>query len=332
MGLTTPKVRELTLRSFQDLLCERACMPFDEFIEWALYDSNLGYYRKERNRVGKNFDNDFYTSTTLGSVWGELITEASVQLLGGKNPEEFTFVEIGAEPSSSVLDGIHHPFASHQIVRLGDPFAIPPYSIIYSNEWLDAQPFKRFQFNGEKGVWMEKYVGCNSRSLFECEKELHNVATYPVPSKQRNHYRIDWPSGSLECLSSLLKNHKWQGIFLTFDYGLDLNTILTDRPEGTARAYHRHKISADLLANPTEQDLTCHLCWDSLIACLQKEGFQEISLTSQESFLMKNSQKTIKKILDETKTLDPKMLALKELLHPAHLGHGMQALSAIHFG
>jgi hypothetical protein len=29
--------------------------------------------------------------------------------------------------------------------------------------------------------------------------------------------------------------------------------------------------------------------------------------------------------------LNPKILALRELLHPAHLGHGIQALSAVRF-
>ena len=55
-------------------------MPFDEYVKWALYDTNIGYYTREKQRVGKNEDSDFFTSTSLNSiVWGKLLIELPVR-------------------------------------------------------------------------------------------------------------------------------------------------------------------------------------------------------------------------------------------------------------
>jgi SAM-dependent MidA family methyltransferase len=332
MELPMSKVAENKRESFFSLLNGRDCMPFDEFMNWALYDQHIGYYQKAKHRVGKQEKSDFYTSTSLGSTWGELIIESSQRLLGKQPSEEFVFVEIGAEPSSSVLDGLDHPFADHQIIRLGDQLDIPKQAIVYSNEWLDAQPFKRFKFDPKESQWMELSVGLKGERLIEIQKSTSNPLLKNLPSQPFSTYYLDWPSGSISALTELIQQRNWKGVFLTFDYGLDAHTLLNDRPEGTARAYFQHKMEKNLLLNSGNQDLTCHLCWDPLEEALHEADFKNISLTNQESFLMNHAAGRIKKIFEEKSTsLDPKILALRELLHPAHLGHGMQALSAVRF-
>jgi SAM-dependent MidA family methyltransferase len=332
MELPMSKVAGNMIKSFFSLLEGRKCMPFDEFIQWALYDQENGYYQKDRQRVSKQFGSDFYTSTSLGSIWGELIIESSQKLLGERFAEEFVFVEIGAEPSCSILDGLDHPFAGHQIIRLGDQLDIPNQAIVYSNEWLDAQPFKRFKFDPTKNQWLELFVGVEGDRFIEIEKGTHTPLLKNFPDQPLSTYYLDWPSGSISALNELIQPRNWKGVFLTFDYGLDAHTLLNDRPEGTARAYFQHKMKKNLLLNPGNQDLTCHLCWDSLEEALEKAAFKKISLTNQESFFMNHATGCIQKNFEERgNPLNPKILALRELLHPAHLGHGMQVLSAVRF-
>jgi len=331
MGLTTPKLSSIILKSFKKILADRDSMPFNEFLSWALYDPDHGYYQKKKIRVGKGMENDFYTSTSLGSLWGELILNASLHLLGNRNPDEYTFVEIGAEPNSSIFDGIQQPFFEHRIIHLGDPIKIPSKSVVYSNEWLDAQPFQRFQFVEDQSKWTEVFVGEQDGQLIEIKKEKLNSHPCPLPTSAPNGYLIDWPSGSIESMNRLLSQDQWMGVFITFDYGLDRRTILHDRPEGTARAYRKQKMTTNLLEDPTEKDITCHLCWDDLQETLHRYGFENISLQTQESFLMKNSQQAIQNVFQTSSSFDPQMLALRELIHPAHLGHGLQALSAVKF-
>ena len=56
---------------------------------------------------------------------------------------------------------------------------------------------------------------------------------------------------------------------MTLDYGLTAaEWISPDRTRGTLRAYFRHHVSDDVLANVGEQDLTAHVNF----SCLQTAG------------------------------------------------------------
>jgi SAM-dependent MidA family methyltransferase len=99
-------------------------MPFARFMALALYHPTVGYYCRAGARVGRTAGTDFFTASTCTPVFGELVSAACATLLGGRQPEEHTFVEIGAEPGQSVLAGIAHPFGSVRTLRLGDPIEI----------------------------------------------------------------------------------------------------------------------------------------------------------------------------------------------------------------
>src|SRR5438067_12548796 len=77
----------------------RGTMAFDRFMELALYHPEVGYYRRERRRVGYGPGTDFFTASTSGPVFGELVAAAAANLLGPRDPRTHTFVEIGAEPT-----------------------------------------------------------------------------------------------------------------------------------------------------------------------------------------------------------------------------------------
>ncbi|WP_236919219.1 hypothetical protein [Ereboglobus luteus] len=82
-------------------------MPFDRFMALALYDPELGYYRRDRKRVGRGEGTDFFTASTSGPVFGELICAAAEKLLreqdAGADLRDYVFVEIGAEPGAACL-------------------------------------------------------------------------------------------------------------------------------------------------------------------------------------------------------------------------------------
>ena len=180
MHLTTPKLSSEVLKALEHALGNRASMPLDEFVQWALYHPKVGYYQKEKKRVGKGSENDFYTSTSLGSLWGELIVASTLNLLADQDPQNFTFVEIAAEPDSTILEDIEHPFRGHLIIRLGDPIQIPERSIVYSNEWLDAQPFKKFRFDGKQSKWKEIFVGIKENQIVEIAKDVSGSFGCPL--------------------------------------------------------------------------------------------------------------------------------------------------------
>ena len=330
MTLPTTKLKNEVIESFRERLGKSKALSFDEYIAWALYAEKTGYYRSNKQRVGRKNESDFYTSSNLAPLWGELLVAACNSLLVPHPLSEFSFVEIAAEPNHSVLSGVEQEFKKVITYNFGDSLVIPQHSIVFSNEWLDAQPFKRFLFSSKEERWLELGVCEENGYLKETPLDRTDSITQSFPAPPGDNYLVDWPSGSTRCLSELLCNSQWTGLFLTFDYGLSYNDIFFQKPHGTARTYHRHQMDDNLLQSPGEKDITCHLCWDPLKEILNGNGFSQISIDRQESFFMKHAAAKIEDVLIESKgTFSPKLQSLKELIHPQHFGNKFQALSGI---
>jgi SAM-dependent MidA family methyltransferase len=67
-----PKDKTNIYQEFKNRLNENSMMPFDEFVNLALYHPTLGYYSQRKERVGKSDNSDFYTSNSIGSPWGRI--------------------------------------------------------------------------------------------------------------------------------------------------------------------------------------------------------------------------------------------------------------------
>ena len=303
-----------------------AVLSFAEFMELALYHPRLGYYRRERARVGRSAETDFYTATSSGPIFGELVAAAAVALLDGADPAGFTFVEIGAEPGGGVLAGVAHPFGAARAVRVGEEPALTGRCVVFSNELFDAQPVRRFVRTG--GAWRELGVGATEGGgLAECVLP-GAVAESWLPAEAEEGYVFDAPRAATE-LAGRLAEGAWTGVFVAFDYGKWWVQLAGECPGGTARAYHRHRQHNALLARPGEQDLTAHVCWDWLEAALTERGFAGAAVDSQEAFFMRHAGGFLEKTLTaEGGGFSPRKLALMQLLHPGNLGQKFQVLHA----
>jgi SAM-dependent MidA family methyltransferase len=193
------------LATFRQTAGDGGAMSFARFMELALYHPDTGYYAKRRRRIGRAPDTDFFTATSLGPVFGELVVAACVTLLEQRPPRDHTFVEIGTEPQvegaapsaplgymaalrarrarrppvpggsqiasndqgtpGSVLAGMAHPFASAATISLGQPLQLPSRAVVFSNELFDAQPCHRLVRMA--GRWREGGVGLRDEALEE---------------------------------------------------------------------------------------------------------------------------------------------------------------------
>jgi SAM-dependent MidA family methyltransferase len=314
---------------FLDLFREHAgpagTMTFARFMQLALYDPSLGYYRQPRRRVGRAPGTDFFTASS-SPLFGELVAAACASLLAAHHahPRDFTFVEIGAEDEAGILANTPHPFGATKTFRLGDPIELNGPCVVFSNELFDAQPFHRFVFH--RGAWRELGVALQDGSLVEVELAETTPATLPITA--REGYCIDAPLEAA-ALAGQIAAQPWSGLFLSFDYGKTWTELAEATPAGTARAYFRHAQSNDLLARPGEQDLTCHVCWDWLADALARHGFSAPPVESQESFFVHHAAKFLAKATAaEAGRFSKKKLSLLQLLHPSHLGQKFQALHA----
>ncbi|HLP06630.1 MAG TPA: SAM-dependent methyltransferase [Opitutaceae bacterium] len=303
---------------------------FAQFMALALYHPELGYYRRPRTRVGLAPEADFYTATSTGEVFGELVAAAAAKLLGPASSRGFLFTELGAEPGRGVLDGVVHPFGGLETRRLGEPLALSGNRIVFSNELFDAQPFHRLVRRA--GVWRELGVAVDGERLVETElAELSPaVATCAsrLPAAALDGYRLDLPLAAAALCAEIARGD-WRGVFLAFDYGKTWTALATDTPTGTARGYRLHRQTRDLLAAPGRQDLTCHVCWDMLEESLATAGFRDVSVESQESFLIRHAGETAARIAGSAAGRpDQRRSRLHELLHPGLLGQRFQVLHA----
>src|SRR6266498_3851748 len=108
-------------------------MSFAKFMDLALYHPEVGYYRRKRKRIGYERDTDFFTASTSGPVFGELVVAACSKLLrdAQRDPAAHTFVEIGTEPESSILTGVAHPFVGVRAVGVIDELEISGDCVVF---------------------------------------------------------------------------------------------------------------------------------------------------------------------------------------------------------
>jgi len=309
-------------------------LSFAAFMDLALYDPEVGYYRTTRTRVGRSGGTDFYTSASLGSVFGQLVAAATTELLGEASAAKCDFIEIGAEPGGSVLDGVKHNFRAIRTVRAGEPLELPGDAVVFSNELFDAQPFHRVVFRG--GLWREMGVTFSAENLVWIELPARSAAVAAVadqlPDTALEGYTLDLPVAA-DRLARTILAQLWRGLFLVFDYGRTWPQLVTEYPAGTGRAYARHHQSGDLLAQPGEQDLTCHVCWDWLEGALRDSGVASVTRESQEAFFVRRATSAVARIVaGEPGPLSPRRTQLKQLLHPALLGQRFEALWATRLG
>jgi SAM-dependent MidA family methyltransferase len=299
----------------------------EQFVDAALYAPEIGYYTKpETHRVGSAADRDFYTASSLGAVFARLVASAVQSLWPSAFGEEFTFVELGAEPERHLFSEFSCPFPAHRVIRQGEPVQLSGPCVVFSNELFDAQPFRQFRF--VHGFWQEVGVRIDSEApSLEARAPANPLPTLPTQASEG--YCLDDPSGARRLMGTLT-SQPWHGLFLAFDYGLSREEIHHRRPDGTARTYHHHRMGTDLLEAPGEIDLTHHICWDDLLENLRARAFPDPLLQSQESFFMHHAAPAIEEIITTgAGTFDPARQVLKSLLHPENMGRKFQVLHAV---
>ncbi len=163
----------------------KGIVSFARFMELALYAPTLGYYEREAQRVGRT--GDFYTSVSVGSLFGELLAFQFAEWLADGPRGKCHWVEAGAHDgklASDILSHLHQfrpqlferieyciiePSPARQQwqrkllaafdgkVRWFDSLAALPTvrGVIFSNELLDAFPVHRVGWDAAAQQWFE---------------------------------------------------------------------------------------------------------------------------------------------------------------------------------
>ncbi|MBF0153798.1 MAG: SAM-dependent methyltransferase [Magnetococcales bacterium] len=301
-------------------------LPFDHFMELALYHPEQGYYMRRHARIGRS--GDFVTAPEITSLFGELLTLQWVEvweLLG--RPARFDLVELGAGTGRLACDvlmtarrfpdfarALHYviverscdfrarqqemlaPLESTGVAvtwmedldSLAAAMADGVVGGIFSNEFFDALPVHWVTMT-DAGL---RALGAtwNGESWQVAETALPPEVVADHFSRRgitlETGYRTEIGSQAMAWMERLGSLLR-HGVVLTIDYGHPER----DYYHPSCRAGHlvghrRHERIDDPLASPGEMDLTAHVDFSSLARSGERAGLTTLGFTTQGWFLL----------------------------------------------
>jgi SAM-dependent MidA family methyltransferase len=284
---------------------------FHDFMEMALYYPVLGYYNRRHDQIGQQ--GDFYTSSSLTSVFGAMIAKQLEEMwtFAGKGP--FTIVEYGAGTGLLCHDVLAY-------LQTNSPlYNALHYAII---EKSPSMRQRQQQYLPEKVGWYDAIgelgdvTGCVLSNELVDNFAVHQVVMEDEllevfvddqdgfiellrPAEQRlkdylAEFNISLPKGFRTEIN--LEARQWiasaagalkKGFMMTIDYGYPTEAYYhPNRSRGTLLCYHRHRISEQPYMHIGQQDITAHVNFSALCRWGHQNGLSCCGLTSQANFLL----------------------------------------------
>ncbi|MSU58652.1 MAG: class I SAM-dependent methyltransferase [Pedosphaera sp.] len=354
-------------------IAERGPISFVRFMELALYCPLCGYYEKKEDTPGQRGDFYTSVSVgplfgeLLAFQFAEWMVECGVRSAECGAADPLRLIEAGAHDGQLARDILNwlrvrrpelferieycivEPSPTRQLWQRETltPFSdrvrwfetprsalrTPYFTVVFSNELLDAFPVHRLGWDAKAKSWFEWGV------TLDRERFVWVRLPPPAPSAI-----LHLPS-SHELLAVLPDNFTteicpaaenwWRdaanslpcGKLLTFDYGLSAEEFFSpQRTNGTLRAYRRHQLADDLLAAPGEHDLTAHVNFTAIQRTGEAAGLKTGSFTSQAQFLTGIAEKIWKPQSDFGEWSPEHTRQFQTLTHPQHLGRAFRVL------
>ncbi len=294
-------------------------LTFAEFMEACLYHPEHGYYTSPRTRIGK--EGDFFTSSSVHSLFGRLIARQLEQMWQLLGQGEFIIAEQGAGEGHlclDVLDALAEEFPEfyqalqYKIVEIspdhhrGQATNLQQHldagritwcrleqlqgmqGCFLTNELVDAFPVHLVDKNN--GELQEIYVVNSTEGFVE---ELRPPSSGAIPQYfqligtelcEGNRGEVNLQAVDwFQQVSSLID----KGFVLTIDYGYPAAELFSPaRRNGTLLCYHRHQSNENPYQRLGCQDITSHIDFTALQKVGQQQGLEELYFGEQYRFLM----------------------------------------------
>ena len=285
-------------------------IPFDKFIDIALYHKKTGYYMK-KNPFGK--DGDFITAPNISILFSEMLAIWCIAFwehLGC--PKKINIIELGAgngemmcqmikvferfnkfrassnyfilEKSQFLKKIQKKKLNSHKITWLNSINKLKNGpNIFLANEFFDALPIK--QFIKKKNKWYEKSIKKNNINKFEFVNVITNIKNLEKKIEinlSKNQKVIEFSPLTYKYLNIISKKiNTFQGGLLIVDYG-----YLKKKMRDSLQSIYKRKFN-NILDNFGKSDITYNLNFFLLKKIVKKLNLKVVGLTSQKNFLTK---------------------------------------------
>jgi len=292
---------------------------FADFMAEALYHPQFGYYTSARQRIGK--EGDFFTSSSVHSLFGRLIARQLAQMWQLLGKGSFVIAEQGAGEGHLCLDILtaleeefpeFYQLVEYRIVEIspdhqrGQAANLKKYldagrlawcvmeelqgmqGCFLTNELVDAFPVHLVEKRA--GKLLEVFV-VNGAEGFEDElRPLGNQAIQDyfrlVDAEPAEGNRGEVNLQALDWMrqvSALLG----KGFVLTIDYGYPAGELFAAyRRAGTLLCYHRHQSNEEPYLRVGSQDITAHIDFTALQLIGEQQGLETLYFGEQYRFLL----------------------------------------------
>jgi SAM-dependent MidA family methyltransferase len=288
-------------------------LPFDRFMEAALYTPGLGYYASGVQKLGAG--GDFMTAPEWTRLFGQALSaplahcieagmDTVVELGPGSGvlaadlllalerraclPRRYLLLELSAElqvrqRATLAVEAPHLLESVQWIDRL--PESID--GIVLGNEVLDAAPVSLIRRERgeirELGVVRAADPGTLAWAERPAEGALRTVAEQlALPDGYTTEIHLH-AQGLVRSLGDALQ----RGLLLFLDYGFPAHEYYhPQRSGGTLVCHYRHRVHGDPLTRIGLQDITSHLDFSALAAAAGESGLQLLGFTTQAHFLL----------------------------------------------
>ena len=297
-------------------------LPFDRFMELALYAPGLGYYANDLRKFGlfpstdAESGSDFVTAPELTPLFGKTLAKQIAEALQHTQTTEIW--EFGAGSGAlalqllSALEQLGQPVTRYTIVDLsgalrqrqqetllifGDKVRwvseLPDtmQGVVIGNEVLDAMPVKLLA--RVKGSWYERGVVVDSDGQFDWQDRPTELRP-PLEIMGEHDYLTEiHPQAEAfmrtlaQKLSASQQAGNGGGAAFFIDYGFpEAEYFHPQRHMGTVMCHQGHKADGDPLAQVGRKDITAHVNFTGVAVAAQDENLATLGYASQGRFLL----------------------------------------------
>ncbi|HYP83456.1 class I SAM-dependent methyltransferase [Variovorax sp.] len=282
-------------------------MPFDRFMDIALYTPGLGYYANALTKFGvmPRSGSDFVTAPELSPLFGRTLAVAVGDALSHTGTQEVWEFGAGSGAlAAQLLGALGERVARYTIVDLsgtlrerqqralaawGDkvrwvselPDAMD--GVVVGNEVLDAMPVKLLARVG--GKWFERGVArAPDGSLVHADQPTDLRPPLEVPGDHDYLTEIHLPA---EAFVATLAERLANGAAFFLDYGFPESEYYhPQRHMGTVMCHRGHQADGNALADVGLKDITAHVNFTGVALAGQEAGMTVLGYCSQARFLL----------------------------------------------
>jgi SAM-dependent MidA family methyltransferase len=286
-------------------------LPFDRYMQQALYAPGLGYYARPSAKFGwfAGDGSDFVTAPELSPLFGRALARQLAEALRATGTDEIWEFGAGsgalAEQIVRAIDAAGTPLKRYTIVDvsgalraqqqrrlapLGDRVrwadALPEAfeGVLVGNEVLDAMPVKLLARQG--GAWYERGVALDGQQPGFCWADRPTTLRPPVEIEGGGDY-VTETHPQAEAFMRTIAERLRRGAAFWIDYGFpEREYYHPQRSAGTLVCHQAHRMNEEPLVDAGQKDITAHVNFTGVALAAQDAGLAVLGYTSQGRFLL----------------------------------------------